>query len=187
MRRALCILAYMSNYSVRQSARARSMRLDVHPDGAVVVVVPHSISSGAIAKFVERHRLWIERAVARTRDREVIYIKRSDIPRLKREAYNIANQLAAAYGARYGYHYAKISIRAQRARWGSCSSAGNLSFNYKIAALPRQLAEYIVVHEICHLGAFDHSPRFWQLVAQEVPDHRALRSRLRRTTFMTVT
>lgn len=177
----------MSGYTVRHSDRARSLRVDIHPDGAVIVVVPSRTPAQHVERFVERHRSWIERALMRTRDREVIYIKRSDIPRLKREAYGHARRLAAAYAAQYGYSHARITIRAQRSRWGSCSRSGNLSFNYKIAALPPELREYIVAHEICHLGAFDHSARFWQLVERTIPDYRARRARLRRTTFMTVT
>ncbi|HTK59696.1 MAG TPA: M48 family metallopeptidase, partial [Candidatus Baltobacteraceae bacterium] len=48
-------------------------------------------------------------------------------------------------------------------------------FNYRLTLLPPRLAEYVVVHELCHLLEFNHSPRFWALVALTVPEHRALR------------
>ncbi len=171
------------HYEVRKSARARYMRLSVHADGAVVVTVPRIFRGGNIDHFVAMHDAWIQRALARVRGKRVIRIARADIARLKREAHTLTERLSAEYAARYGLTHAAISVRAQKSRWGSCSKKGNLSFNYKIAALPRHLAEYVVVHEVCHLSAFDHSKRFWDLVAREVPDHKARRKELRALTF----
>ncbi|TSC62981.1 MAG: putative metal-dependent hydrolase [Parcubacteria group bacterium Athens0416_74] len=171
-------------YEVRKSARARYMRLSVHQDGAVVVTVPRIFRGGNIDHFVAMHDAWIQRALARVKGKHVIRIARADIKRLKAEALALAKGLSARYAARYGLTYGAISVRAQKTRWGSCSKKGNLSFNYKIAALPPRLAEYVAVHEVCHLAAFDHSKRFWDLVAQEVPDHKAQRAALRNITFI---
>ncbi|MCX6717401.1 MAG: M48 family metallopeptidase [Candidatus Taylorbacteria bacterium] len=78
----------------------------------------------------------------------------------------------------YGYKINRITIRNQKTRWGSCSKKGNMNFNYKIVLLPDKLAEYIIVHEICHLGEFNHSANFWNLVAQTVPDYKEKREEL---------
>ena len=80
----------------------------------------------------------------------------------------------------YGFKIGKIAIRNQKSRWGSCSTRGNLSFNYKIALLPQHLADYLMVHEICHLGEFNHGPRFWDLVARAVPDYKNTRAELKK-------
>lgn len=113
----------------------------------------------------------------------VIKLSRRDIAPLKRRAKHLAQtrctQLAGAYGVRLG----RVSIGAARTRWGSCSHRGALRFNYRIAALPAHLAEYIIVHEICHLAEFNHSPKFWALVARAAPDHAARRAQLRRIAF----
>lgn len=171
------------HYEVRKSARARHMRLSVHADGTVVVTVPRIFRAGNIDYFVAMHDAWIQRALARVRGKRVIRIARADIAHLKREAHTLAKKLSAQYAARYGLTHGAISVRAQKSRWGSCSKKGNLSFNYKIAALPPHLAEYVAVHEVCHLAAFDHSKRFWDLVAIEVPDHTARRRELRTIIF----
>jgi predicted metal-dependent hydrolase len=122
--------------------------------------------------------------VSRAALRAPLYIKRADIPRLKREALALAKSLVDAYAALYGVRYRAITIRAQKTRWGSCSRAGNLSFNYRIAALPPHMAEYIVVHEVCHLIELNHSRRFWTAVERTIPDHAARKKELRH--FVTI-
>jgi predicted metal-dependent hydrolase len=83
------------------------------------------------------------------------------------------------FNRHYGFAWGKVFIRNQRSRWGSCSSKGNLNFSFKLVRLPPELADYIIVHELCHLKEFNHSPRFWALVAETVPDYKARKAALR--------
>lgn len=73
----------------------------------------------------------------------------------------------------------RVTIRNTKSRWGSCSKKGNLNFNYRIVFLPPALANYLVVHELCHLGEFNHSHKFWDLVAKTIPDYKKLQKELR--------
>jgi predicted metal-dependent hydrolase len=86
-------------------------------------------------------------------------------------------ELAAA---RTASSYTRLSIRGQRTRWGSCSAKGALSFNWRLLLAPEQVLDYVVWHEVCHLQAMDHSPRFWALVAANCPDYREHAAWLRR-------
>jgi predicted metal-dependent hydrolase len=79
----------------------------------------------------------------------------------------------------YGFAWKRIAIKNQKTRWGSCSKSGNLNFNFKIALLPDRAAEYVVVHELCHLAQMNHSKKFWDLVAQTIPEHRKIRQQLK--------
>ncbi len=74
----------------------------------------------------------------------------------------------------------RIAVKVQRTRWGSCSTLGNLNFNLRVIALPEPLREYVVVHEAAHLRELNHSERFWRLVGEHYPDHRAAEAELRR-------
>lgn len=71
-----------------------------------------------------------------------------------------------------------IHIRDQKTIWGSCSSKGNLNFNWKLILLPPELLDYVVVHELCHLKEMNHSKRFWNQVETILPDYRIKRKQL---------
>ena len=94
-------------------------------------------------------------------------------------AQEIAPRLDAAVAA-LGTSYTKLSIRNQRTRWGSCSSTGAMSFNWRLLLAPAAVLDYVVWHEACHLRVMDHSPRFWALVRANCPDYEAQRRWLRR-------
>jgi hypothetical protein len=66
----------------------------------------------------------------------------------------------------------RIVIKGQKKRWGSCSSKGNLNFNWRVVMAPLAVMDYIVVHEMCHLVHLNHSKEFWNLVAQMLPDYK---------------
>ncbi|MDQ6955784.1 MAG: SprT family zinc-dependent metalloprotease [Mariprofundaceae bacterium] len=75
--------------------------------------------------------------------------------------------------------YRAVSVRLQKARWGSCSMQGNISLNAKLLLLPPQVVRYVLVHELSHLKHMNHSAAFWQYVAQFEPDYRKRRTELR--------
>ncbi len=82
--------------------------------------------------------------------------------------------------AQRGSSYTTLSIRGQRTRWGSCSAKGALSFNWRLLLAPEPVLDYVIWHEVCHLEAMDHSPRFWSLVGANCPDYREHAAWLRR-------
>ncbi len=96
----------------------------------------------------------------------------------RRARAEIAPRLDAAVAA-LGRSYTKLTIRGQRTRWGSCSSTGAMSFNWRLLLAPAEVLDYVVWHEACHLVAMDHSPRFWALVATCMPGYEQPRRWLR--------
>lgn len=86
---------------------------------------------------------------------------------------------AAHYRQLTGGHYTSITVRDQKTRWGSCSSRGTLSFNYRLIFAPPVILDYVVVHELCHLTHMNHSKDFWDMVAGIMPEHKTYRRWLR--------
>ena len=137
---------------------------------------------GSIESFILKKADWVlrtvdylkqfPRPVRKTESRKEFAAHKKQALLLVQERLNYFNQF-------YGFAWKKIAIRNQRFRWGSCSRKGNLSFNYRIVLLPAHLADYIIVHELCHLGRLDHSSKFWELAAKTLPNHLALRRELR--------
>jgi predicted metal-dependent hydrolase len=77
--------------------------------------------------------------------------------------------------------YAKLTVRGQKTRWGSCTREGALSFNWRLLLAPEAVLDYVVWHEVCHLAVMDHSPKFWGLVAEHCPDYKQHAAWLRRS------
>ena len=72
-----------------------------------------------------------------------------------------------------------VSVRNYKSRWGSCSSSGDITYNWKIIMAPHHIVDYVVVHELCHLLEHNHSPRYWRHVARFIPDWKERRDWLK--------
>ena len=73
----------------------------------------------------------------------------------------------------------RVAVREQRTKWGSCSSQGNVNFNWKLIMAPPEALDYVVIHELCHLYEFNHSLKFWERVSRYQPDYETWRDFLR--------
>ncbi len=107
--------------------------------------------------------------------------RRSHYLKHKEAARALVHSRLVHFNAHYNVPLRKVFIKNLKSRWGSCSSRGNLNFNYKILFLPPAVADYIVAHELCHLKHFNHSVEFWALVAETVPHYKQMRAQLRKT------
>lgn len=158
------------------------MRLTVHVDGSIIVTAPYGAGEERIYRFLEEKSIWLLSKIEyfkQFKGHTFLKHSRSEYLKHKQKALELAERRVKHYASIYKFKYNRISVRNQKTRWGSCSRKGNLNFNYKIALLPEHLADYIIVHEVCHLGELNHSKRFWNLVARTLPNHQALRSELR--------
>ncbi|MET3598158.1 M48 family metallopeptidase [Martelella mangrovi] len=88
---------------------------------------------------------------------------------LKKEARREITERVKVHAAASGRSYAAISFKDTRSRWGSCSSAGNLNFSWRIAMAPLFVVDYLAAHEVAHLSEMNHGPRFWALCEKLCP------------------
>jgi len=87
------------------------------------------------------------------------------------QARKIFNERVLVYSRGLGVQPSRISIRSQSKRWGSCSTRGNLNFNWKLVMAPPPILDYVVVHELCHLKHPNHQPEFWKMLGNIMPDY----------------
>lgn len=167
--------------TVRKSHQSKRVRIIVRPGGEVTVTAPLSVSDVRLFQFLEAKRGWIgeKRRVMKEQQNEDIQGTPEEYQAYREQAKALAEERLAYWNQRYGFHWNRVTIRNQKTRWGSCSKAGNLSFSYKIALLSQEQTDYIIVHELCHLGEFNHSHKFWALVAKAIPDYSKLRHSLK--------
>ena len=99
--------------------------------------------------------------------------------RYRQAARNMFTQRVVHYHELTGGNYTSITIRDQKSRWGSCSSRGTLSFNYRLIFAPIKILDYVVVHELCHLTHMNHSKDFWNMVASVMPEYKTYQKWLR--------
>jgi len=170
------------SYIIKTVRRSRHVRLSVHPDGRVIVTKPYFLSQASAEAFLCSKADWIRDKIKYFQDNPALLAKphdHSDYLRRKEEARRLVMNRLEYFNGFYGFKYKRISIRDQKTRWGSCSRAGNLNFSYRILELSPAAADYIIVHELCHLSEFNHSSRFWALVAKTISDYSARRRELR--------
>ena len=158
---------------IRRSKRVRGSRMVVHYGLPPELVVRPRASQAEIEAALEQHRPWLERQLA------VPVVASLGLDRLRlteeqgrREAQARISLLAQSEAAALGVHYSRLTVRGQRSRWGSCSSSGALSFNWRLVLAPHDVLDYVVVHEVCHLAEHNHGAGFWRLVEQRRPGYR---------------
>lgn len=172
------------NCQFKRSSRAKHLRISVYLDGKVVVTVPTHVNNLKAEEFISAKEEWIRSKLEIFKNINRNFVPSSSEDKymeFRNKAIEIATQRIAYFNNTYKYTFNRVTIRNQRTRWGSCSKKGNLNFNYKIALLPSELSDYIIVHELCHLKEFNHSKKFWELVAITVPNYLDLRKRMRST------
>ncbi|PSP87432.1 metal-dependent hydrolase [Halobacteriales archaeon QS_4_69_34] len=105
-------------------------------------------------------------------------VSRSSVKRVLRNFYRTRarehlTECAVHYAAEMGVEYDQLQLRNQRTRWGSCSTNGTLSFNWRLSMAPPKVIDYVTVHELAHLREPNHTQTFWSLVADHGPEYQA--------------
>lgn len=162
-------------------SRRKMIAIQIDREGQVIVRTPYGITKRQVEEFLDEKKDWILQTRQRVEKRKTEQIpiseevRREGIERAKR----IFPERTAYFAKRMGVDYGRITIREQKTRWGSCSSKGNLNFNWTLVLLDPELLDYVVVHELAHRREMNHSKNFWKIVEAELPDYRERRRRLK--------
>jgi len=164
-----------------KSRRARRIGLTVRASRGVRVAVPARVSFEEARRAALTKIEWIKRTLARVerakvRCREaVLAAEHLD----RRAARSELAGLLAALAKEHGFTPGRLSVRRQGTRWGSASPSGRIQLNACLAVMPRDLAGYVILHELVHTRVRGHGRAFWKELERHVPDIRGCRARLR--------
>lgn len=154
-------------YTTRQSKKARRMRMTFPLGRALEVTLPKGCPNESMLSFLMHKK---ERIVEKHRSRQRVFNDHliadeyAHFQERKEKAHHFCTEKVQYRNEKCGFSYNTISVKRMKTRRWSCSSKKNLNFNYKLLFLPEAMAEYVIVHELCHLQEMNHGPRFRQLV-----------------------
>ena len=154
-------------------------------DDHVEISASHFISKNFIEKFILKHA---EHIIRKFENQKYYFLfgkkylsNGIDVNELyKRTTPEIVMPLVYKYSNLMNLHPSRVSFRFNKSRWGSCSVKDSIIFNYYLAKLPKDIIEYIVVHELAHIKHKNHQKEFWKLVEKYIPDYKEKIRRLRR-------
>ncbi|MBQ7599128.1 MAG: M48 family metallopeptidase [Clostridia bacterium] len=160
--------------TVIRSSR-RSIGVEVK-NGAVTVRAPFLALPREIDRILESHSEWIEKKLklCETRFREAEEagpLTREEILKLADRAARVIPPKVEHYAKLMNIEYGRITIRAQKTRWGSCSSKGNLNFNVLLMLAPDEVLDGVIVHELSHRKHMNHSKDFYDEILKVYPEY----------------
>ncbi len=169
----------MPQYTVIRSSR-KTISIEIAADGQVLVRCPNRMPAAAITAFVRDKADWIQKLL----DKKAALprpepFREAEIKIYTAQTRQLLEQRLPQLAQKVGVTYNRVSVRAQRTRWGSCSSKGNLNFNCLLALVPPEVFHYVVIHELCHRKEMNHSPQFWAEVEKHSPQYKIHRKWLK--------
>jgi predicted metal-dependent hydrolase len=158
---------------IRRSARVRGHRIVVRYGFPPELVVRPRATELEIQDAIAVNLHWLEKQLAKAAE-PTLGLERLRLTEEqgRREAHARISLIAQSEATALGVDVVRLTMRNQRSRWGSCSSKGWLSFNWRLVLAPHDVLDYVVVHEVCHLVEHHHGPEFWELVEKRRPGYR---------------
>ncbi|WP_064975866.1 M48 family metallopeptidase [Alistipes provencensis] len=161
----------LGEVTLSQSVRARRISISVRATGAVRLSFPYGVSQKRALAFLDQKAEWIGAARERLARKQASMPpqlspaeQKAHVEELRRAAKADLPGRIARLSEATGLKYEKLTIRASRTKWGSCSGRNHISLSLFLMALPEHLRDYVIVHELCHTVHHNHSPRFHALV-----------------------
>lgn len=166
-------------------SRRKTAVIQLTNKGEIVARVPERMPRSEIKRMIREKEPWIS---AHLRKQERMRAESGfpaeglmpeEVKELACKAKAVLPERVAYFARLLGVDYGRITIRHQKTRWGSCSAKGNLNFNCLLMLAPREVQDYVVVHELCHRKEMNHSEEFWKEVENILPDYKIRRKWLK--------
>lgn len=150
------------------------MSLEITRDCKIVVRAPLKMSKKDIERFVGEHTRWIDEHLPRQEKRQQKYadLTPRDIEDMRKKAKEFIPPIVNDYAQTMKLIPKSIKITSAKTRLGSCGSDGSLCFSLYLMLYPRQVIEYVAVHELAHIRHHNHSKDFYSLIEQYLPDYK---------------
>ncbi len=163
-----------------KSKRAKHVIISVRTSKGARVAVPTRTSFKKALEFVHLKKEWIQRHLAKTEQIEKQRKAQANSCRTIDKMKARKRLLASLYllAEKYGFTYNKVCIRNQKTRWGSCSHKNNISLNVKLVLLPKELIDYVMLHELVHTRIRNHSKKFWVELDRYIGNGKVMAKRL---------
>lgn len=168
----------------RKVKRAKGLRIQISSGNLVVVTGNLRTSFRTLEQFFLLHKKWAEQKLEHFHafPNKTIKLGAADYKKKKEKARELILSRLAYWNQYYQFSWKQVTVRNQSTRWGSCSSAGTLSFHAGIIDLPKDLQDYLIVHELCHIQVMNHRHSFWKLVEKTLPEGKKLDTQLKKYT-----
>ncbi len=179
----------MVRYIHKQRKNKRGYTLKVENGGEVSVITNKHCSKSVVEKIIVKNLGWIksakinqknkklqmEKSIASLKltNKKIINSKESAFVKLNKRTIYLArkNNLENRFG--------NLEVKNYKSKWGTCDSKGNITLNWRLQLLPKDLRDYVIIHELCHLQYMNHSKNFWLLVETFCNNYKSVRKLLR--------
>ena len=156
---------HLGEIALCSSRRSVRISLSVRPSGEVRLSYPPYVSQRRALEFLESKLEWVLKVKAKYATRPTPKVlSAEEIEKLRHQAKQYLPQRVAEIASKFGFKHGRVTIRAARSKWGSCTAQGNISLSLYLMMLPRHLQDYVIIHELCHTVHHNHSARFHALV-----------------------
>jgi predicted metal-dependent hydrolase len=142
-----------------------------------VTILPTKLKRVKI-EFIDGYRVHIPETM--NPDEHKHQIREAVIRWMKKQTKQLVEQMVESHAAQKQLFPHSISIKTQKSRWGSCGIHNDININWLLIMAPKEVLEYVVVHELCHIKVKNHSSQFWSLVAEHLPDYQIRRNWLKK-------
>lgn len=169
----------------------RTLALEVHRDGSVIVRAPIFTLNFQITRYLKKMQSWIEKhqeKFQKVRERSERLpsphprpssFTQAAIAQYKKQARERFTERLDYYAQQYGLTYKKLRLSSARTRWGSCSRQKSINLNWRLILAPAEVLDYVIAHELTHTLHMNHSKKFWAQVETMMPSHKIHKKWLR--------